>query len=285
MKKPPLALEAYATLSAEIDAGHSVEGVIAREEISAEVWASAGAFWQARFAEEAERKKPESQRRYQTIYHTKLRIFAKKKGASEDAEETVRPARVEAGAIPIDALVPAIELPSFMIRRGKLQPSEQGGKVSAGSFIAEEEEDEEAPPTTILNQEPTTPPSSRFQEGPTVSARPGPPVAALPFAEPAQRSEERSRAATGPALSSSTTGPHRSPSQKRLTLNQFASLTAEIAANPGDAASTRGRYGVTATAHRDEEARWTADFAKDGALKGIYLATFQRYFEYLKRGG
>lgn len=93
-------------------------------------------------------------------------------------------------------------------------------------------------------------------------------LGALPF----DRSDllERSKATTGP-------GP-----QKSFPIDVFASLTAEIAENPGAVASTRARYGITEAAHLEESRRWTAAFDQDPELRERYLSSVRRYRSYLQ---
>src|SRR6187399_2099666 len=88
MEKAPVALEPYATLRAEIDAGENVESVIEREKLSKETWAAAQAFWLKQMADEAETKRFETTNRYQTLYLAKKKVFEKKreKKKAKDAQ-------------------------------------------------------------------------------------------------------------------------------------------------------------------------------------------------------
>ena len=69
----------------------------------------------------------------------------------------------------------------------------------------------------------------------------------------------------------------------RLTLEQFASLTAEIAVNPRGAAQIRARYGFDEAAHRAEAEEHNRRFAADKALYARYMELFQAYREYVAR--
>jgi hypothetical protein len=71
-------------------------------------------------------------------------------------------------------------------------------------------------------------------------------------------------------------------SKKLFTINQFASLTAEIAENPDRAPEIRKRYGITDAQHHAESQRWTEDFAANGELRQRYFGIVRRYREYLK---
>lgn len=90
MADAPLALELYATLRAEIDAGEEMLGVIDRENVTESTWASAQAFWLKKMAEEAETKRFESTNRYQAIYVAKKKVFESKR-ARKRAKEAQPP--------------------------------------------------------------------------------------------------------------------------------------------------------------------------------------------------
>ena len=69
---------------------------------------------------------------------------------------------------------------------------------------------------------------------------------------------------------------------KRLLINVFASLTAELAENPNDAAAIRARYQMSEAAHLEESRRWTEDFTRDPVLRDRYLSIVRRYRGYLQ---
>lgn len=75
MGKPPLALDKYATLHAEIDAGAEVDAVLDRELLPKEVWLAAQAYWLKRMADEAHRKRFETTTRYQALFTAKRKVF------------------------------------------------------------------------------------------------------------------------------------------------------------------------------------------------------------------
>lgn len=79
---------------------------------------------------------------------------------------------------------------------------------------------------------------------------------------------------------SGPSGPGAAP---RLTLEQFASLTAEIAVNPRGAAQIRARYGFDEAAHRAEAEAHNRRFTADKALYARYMELFQAYREYVAR--
>ncbi len=75
--------------------------------------------------------------------------------------------------------------------------------------------------------------------------------------------------------------PHAA-SNKIFNMNQFASLTAEIAERPETVAEIRKRYGITEAQHRAESERWTQEFAANAELRDRYFGSVQRYRDYLK---
>ncbi|NUO52334.1 MAG: hypothetical protein HOV80_26075, partial [Polyangiaceae bacterium] len=91
--KAPIALERYAELSAEIDAGVPEKEILERESITEETWAAAKAFWLKRMADEAARKRFESTTRYQAIFKAKRAIFDSKLRRERDRSSR---AKVEA---------------------------------------------------------------------------------------------------------------------------------------------------------------------------------------------
>ncbi len=71
---------------------------------------------------------------------------------------------------------------------------------------------------------------------------------------------------------------------KIFTLNQFASLTAEIAEAPANVTEIRRKYGITEAQHHAESQRWTEDFAMNSELRQRYFGVVARYRSYLKKG-
>jgi hypothetical protein len=72
-------------------------------------------------------------------------------------------------------------------------------------------------------------------------------------------------------------------STSRLTLEQFASLSAEIAVSPGSSAAVRARYGLDETLHVAETGLWQRRFSADKDLFTRYSDLFQRYREWFSR--
>lgn len=67
----------------------------------------------------------------------------------------------------------------------------------------------------------------------------------------------------------------------RLTLTQYASLCAELAVQPEQAAAILARYYFDAASLERERAHWDARFASDPALFNEYLAYFRHYRDWL----
>lgn len=88
---------------------------------------------------------------------------------------------------------------------------------------------------------------------------------------------------THPAVTGAQAAPAQAQtSGKIFTLNQFASLTAEIAEAPTQVAEIRRKYGVTEAQHHAESQRWTEDFATNSELRQRYFGVVARYRSYLK---
>lgn len=75
----------------------------------------------------------------------------------------------------------------------------------------------------------------------------------------------------------------RSLARARFTINVFASLTAEIAENPGEIEAIRARYGISEAEHHEESQRWTEEFQKNEDLRARYLGIVQRYRGYVQQ--
>jgi hypothetical protein len=120
-ESPPLALDRYATLQAEIEAGNAQDAVLTQAEVPTERWLAAHAYWLKRMAEEAERKRFETTIRYQTVYSIKRKLFENR--AAREREKAGRPPVAappvavmsmmsQALAQPIGVQVPATAFPS-----------------------------------------------------------------------------------------------------------------------------------------------------------------------------
>jgi hypothetical protein len=72
-------------------------------------------------------------------------------------------------------------------------------------------------------------------------------------------------------------------SSSRLTLEQYASLSAEIAISPGTSAAVRARYGLDENAYVAETGFWQRRFSSDKELFIRYSALYQSYREWFSR--
>ncbi len=111
---------------------------------------------------------------------------------------------------------------------------------------------------------------------------PPPPGRGLPFRSP---SSTTTPAVTAPAVAALTTpaASAAAPRATRFTLEQFASLSAEIAVTPSAVAQVRGRYGLDEASHRAEAEEWSRRFNADKELFTHYGALFQSYRDWLAR--
>jgi hypothetical protein len=75
---PPLSLEHFAELAAELDAGVDEADALERASVREEAWAEAKAFWLRRMADEAERKRFEITTRYQAVFKARRAVFEAK---------------------------------------------------------------------------------------------------------------------------------------------------------------------------------------------------------------
>jgi hypothetical protein len=76
--EPPLALERYADLSAEIDSGRLRDQVLQQAGITLDAWLIVQQFWLEQMASEARARTFETSRRFQQIYVTRRRALAAK---------------------------------------------------------------------------------------------------------------------------------------------------------------------------------------------------------------
>jgi hypothetical protein len=72
-------------------------------------------------------------------------------------------------------------------------------------------------------------------------------------------------------------------SSSRLTLEQYASLSAEVAISPGTSAAVRARYGLDENAYVAETGLWQRRFSADKELFTRYSALYQSYREWFSR--
>ncbi|MFT3769183.1 MAG: hypothetical protein QM820_27405 [Minicystis sp.] len=129
-----------------------------------------------------------------------------------------------------------------------------------------------------------------FQPSAAAPARPAGPQASggLPFQASASKRPSEAPPAGSPAARPSPSAADHAPAAApapatRLTLEQFASLTAEIAVSPQAAAQIRARYGFDEAGYRAEAEAHRQRFHADKALHNRYLELFQSYRDYVAR--
>lgn len=98
---------------------------------------------------------------------------------------------------------------------------------------------------------------------------------ALP-AQPAARPDAVSPPSGASAARPSAPGP-------RLSIEQLASLAAEIATRPSEIAAVRARYGLDEASHAAESDAWQRRFAADQALFARFKSLFDEYRAWLAR--
>lgn len=123
---------------------------------------------------------------------------------------------------------------------------------------------------------------------PSAAAEPRPagqqPGGALPFQQkPSPTSAPKQAAPAGAARPSPSVVATATATASRLTIEQFASLTAEIAVNPRGAAQIRARYGLDEASHAAEAEKYNRLFGADKALYDRYRELFQSYRDYVAR--
>jgi hypothetical protein len=212
----------------------------------------------------------------------------------------VLPFRAVAGASPIaktepgvppDAPVEPSATPRFVLppagERGVRMPTKAVAipfRGKATPFEAKPGEAGAAPGGRAPNANPSTPP-------------PGLPRA-LPFdpqAPAVRRSEPPAPLATArasserPLAKSPTLPPTQAlPEAPRLTLQQYASLTAELDEAPTTTEATRARYGLDLAGERAETQRWQARFRAAPELAsqfGTLVADFRSFLRRSRGGG
>jgi hypothetical protein len=72
-------------------------------------------------------------------------------------------------------------------------------------------------------------------------------------------------------------------SSSRLSLEQYASLSAEVAISPGTSAAVRARYGLDENAYVAETGYWQRCFSANKELFTRYSALYQSYREWFSR--
>lgn len=309
--EPALDLLQFAALSAELEVGVPLAELCARERISVEQWQSTQEVWFARIAEDAAGKRFELIERYNAALVARRRALQDQKnspgGAPSRPDSTPaapapeaalhRPEAVSAEPAPRESPrpPPPAEVPS---PPALVPPKKDLGVTTAEPFIAPlarasalpfQPASGATPPPSQPNIQsgglpfrqssaelsapaPAKPRSSTIDLATTAapSTAPLPPIVAgsssvLPF-RPAPTAAPPSPAGPAP--------------RTRLSLEQFASLAAEIAAAPSRIAEVRARYGLDESSHRREVEAYHQLFSAHEDLYRHFGALFQSYREW-----
>ncbi|MBK6517077.1 MAG: hypothetical protein IPM79_20505 [Polyangiaceae bacterium] len=117
---PPLPLERYASMHAEVEACGELDSILEREKLTKEQWLTAQVYWMRRMADEAERRRFETTNRYNAVFTAKRKVFEArlKRDRSKKAQPPITPPAVgvlegadaELGA-PLRSVIAAIDVP------------------------------------------------------------------------------------------------------------------------------------------------------------------------------
>lgn len=167
---------------------------------------------------------------------------------------------------------PAAPAPSAPITFGPAAPPHKTGPVAVFNPQAPQ-----APPAASMSSPmpggypPFVPPAPSFGSNnasppgaPSFGSAPSPPTSTAP-----------SGALPMPASLGASTS--------RLSLEQYAMLSAEIAISPGTSAAVRARYGLDETMHIAETGLWQRRFSADKDLFTRYSSLFQNYREWFSK--
>ena len=240
MSERRLTLEQFATLSAAMDSGVPHDKVLADAKVSPDAWEQSQAAWLERMAEQSSRGRLSLAERYAKLF-AEARLALEKK----------RVERVQRVDGPPPAAPPPVRLPL----------------LAPAAFAARAPE--RAPAALAPAAPRPAPPAS--QPRPSADFQPPPPSVSPPS----------SHARPAPPAMASSPAPIRPPAmgeqlQAQLTLEQFASLRAELALSPAPTHDEiRARYKLDDMAFRREESAWQQKLTTDKALLQRYMQHFQ----------
>jgi len=258
-----LDLERFAGVMAEVDGGRDLAIVLAREGIAPQAWSLAEETWLARVAAEAEQKRFELTRRYNAA-------FAARRRQVEPRARTSQPPRAMAseapGPLQDEAIAAAKEAPQAASPQVEIAPP--APQVELPSFMR-----------------------AAAAHAPSAPLAPPPAASPAPFVGPAPPPHDAPAPHLGATLGVTAVGgaagpalPFRTaPALPRLTLEQFASLTAELALARRPHAETTARYGLSEAAHHEESVLWQQRFAAYPADHARFVALCQHYRGWLEQ--
>ncbi|MFT3764750.1 MAG: hypothetical protein QM820_04425 [Minicystis sp.] len=271
-----LDLERFAALSAELEAGASLDALLAREGVAPEVWEESREEWLTKLGEETARKKTTLTDRYRTAFEARL-AAAKARPEAAAPPPAAQPAPPRPAPSPPILSQPAVSplAPPASVREPLSVP--QPPSIAA-------------PPPTV----PSAPPAPEAPRrgpmlGSTVEAVLSP-FAAKPLPFDARAPASQTLAPSRPAPPRKDTGttalpavaePSPSAPEPRFSLDHFASFSAELSLDPAAAPAVRARWSLTEAEHRAEHQAWAARFQQDRALYARFLQMHEHYQRWL----
>jgi len=248
-----MTLERYAETRAEMEAGRLRDDVLPRAGIASDEWTIAQHAWLEKMGTELERGRFELTNQYAKAFLDRQRALATPLPA---------PAPVMASAaIKVAPVAPAEELLPSSISAPVIAPVPPLWKAHDAPVIME---DWPAPP---INAE---------FDG-TVTLAPGLVRAALPFAQPAVLPAPDPT----PAPQSPSPQPVAAVLVEGLTLEQYASLCAEVDFSPARTEETLRRYQVTTAKKAELDRDWQARFSADPSVSAGWREAYRLYFDFL----
>lgn len=296
-------LERFARLTAEIEHGVPAPVLLSREGIAEGTWAEAQEEWLSTLAgETAERESTDLNTRYQRAYGE--RLAALEREARERPPPPEAPAPKDVGPPEPDLSAPpetpeevsptppaAVVLPAAMTPSTEVSPWAEDALNTAPPA--------ERPPPVTEAPPAATPEPPRL--APVLEEKPMIDMKTMVFAAPSPDSlrsplpfptSNRGEAPLPPPPASLRSGlpfvaPRSAPAPEtalltpRLTLEQFAQLSAEMAASPHAQAAIAGRFGLDATRSSAEHQAWSQRFALDRGLYERFRTLYQHYAAWL----
>ena len=284
MSSKHVVLERFAAIAAEIEHGAAPPEVLSREGLDEAAWEEAQEEWMSKLAEEtAEQESSDLNTRYQKAYGERLAALEKEArerpapppepAEDEPAEDTVRsepPPPPEPAPPPFEPAPPPPPVAPASPEPARSEARTLAFQVAPDSLRnplpfqpVKNDPPAAAPPVSLRGAPRALSGGLPFQPAQPPSA--GPPSQAVPNAQPVSL---RPRNSPAPAADLET---------PRLTLDQWAQLSAEMAASPGAQAAVASRFGLDAFGVGHEQRAWARRFAIDRGLYDRFLALYQHY--------
>ena len=305
VRGPALTMEHYAAITALIDAGIERDKVLNKAGIAREAWAVEQVAWLSAMAKQATLKRFALQNQFNTQLVAYL--AALDKGDALDVADGVA-----LGVSPVRKRVP---LPIAVVDAAPVSITiDEAMPIAQTALPFTPVPSPVAPPAvpqqtrerymTLPFKKPEPKPKSKKKPKLAIGATlpvdaTAAGLATLPFASAKKSGKARKAKRPKPLdhsalLRNGSAAPDKpdepltgtmliadmKPANARLTLEQFASLTAEIATQPADQAAIEKRYGLSDKAHDVERRAWAMKFLDDQTLAGEFrtkLAQFKAW--------